>query len=98
MKKMITDNSSEMENLDYKIANQQQKVKMMEGELKVIQDQFKQTETHHQKILGNMRNQLNKNISQTINEYKDQGKSLVRDPQKSYYGNQEKSFYNSYMR
>ena len=35
---MITDNNNELENLEYKLANQEQKVKLMEEELKEIQD------------------------------------------------------------
>jgi len=55
----------------------------MEEELKQLQEQSRNTEQHNQKVLGNMRNQLNKNIYKTINEYKEYGKSGVKEHNQS---------------
>ena len=84
-----------MENLETRISTQQAKVKQMEEELKQLLDHHRQIENHNQKVLGNMRNQLNKNIFQTINEYKEYGKSMVKD-QSMYQQGPNKSFQSYY--
>ncbi len=93
IKEVIEKNKHELEHMNSKLNNQGLKVRDLEEELKQLDMGFKNAEKQNQRLLGNMRNQLNKNIYQTINEYKDFNNSRIGDQNKEF---KEKSFHNSY--
>lgn len=80
IKETIEKNKLELEQMDYKFNNQQMKVRELEEELKQLNVEYVNAEKQNERMIGNMRSQLNKNIFQTINEYKDFNTSKLEQP------------------
>lgn len=62
-----------------RIGNQRFRVKQLEAELAALKEKTAQIEAQNEKQIESMRNQLNKNIYGTFNEYKEAAPGLGRD-------------------
>lgn len=54
-----------------RLSNQEQRVRALEDELAALKQRYNQTANQNSKLLESMKNQLNKNIYNTLSEYKD---------------------------
>lgn len=83
VKDMIDKFRAEIASSQAKIMAQQQKTKELSEELNDAQNKFKAIEKSAQRMVESMRNQLNRNILQTINEHKDINQTNVRETLKN---------------
>jgi hypothetical protein len=76
-----------------KISNQRFKVKQLEADLAALKEKTHQIEQQNEKQIDSMRNQLNKNIYGTFNEYKDANSATVN---KEGFLQKDRSFQHNY--
>lgn len=80
-----------------KINNQRFRVKQLEAELAALKEKSLQIEQQNEKQIESMRNQLNKNIYGTFNEYKEvipgvTNKDLLQQKDRSFHHNYSNNF------